>query len=234
MPLLLPVLPGVGSVTPVGALIDAVFARLPVAEALIVPVIVNVAVAPTARFTSELIDPLPDAAQLAPDAAAQVHVTPLTDAGSASVTVAPVTLDGPRFEATTVYVTEVPGTSVVTPSVFVTRRSDTPATASVSLALLSPGTSSVTPAAGEADAVFTSRPGPCGAEAARVAVRLYVREPPTATFTVSLMLPAPLAVHVDPDDATQVHVPPVNVLGRLSVTFAFVAADGPPFVTVMV
>ncbi len=46
--------------------------------------------------------PAPDAAQVAPPVPAQLHVAPVSWAGSVSVTVAPVTADGPALLATTV------------------------------------------------------------------------------------------------------------------------------------
>lgn len=91
-----------GSVTPEGAAIEAVLASDPVAAALTVPVMVNVAVAPTGRFSGVEIDPVPEAAQVAPPATAHVHVAPVKAAGNVSVTVAPVTPEGPALVATTV------------------------------------------------------------------------------------------------------------------------------------
>ncbi|MEO8264285.1 MAG: hypothetical protein ABI706_02120, partial [Ilumatobacteraceae bacterium] len=63
-----------------------------------------------------------------------------------SVTVAAVTADGPALLATTVYVTDVPGTSVNEPSVFVIDRSAVGFNASESAAELFAGVGSVTPA----------------------------------------------------------------------------------------
>ena len=95
-------LPGVGSVTPAGAAIVAVLTRLPVADALIVPVTVNVTEPPTGRLTVALMLPLPLAGQVAPPVAVQVQVTPVRAAGIVSVTVAAVTADGPVLVATIV------------------------------------------------------------------------------------------------------------------------------------
>lgn len=92
----------VASVTPEGTAIVAVLTREPVALGLMVPVTVKVAVPPTARFTSWLIEPLPLAVHDAPDDATHVHVAPVIDAGIESATVAPVTAEGPLFEATIV------------------------------------------------------------------------------------------------------------------------------------
>src|SRR6478735_1766671 len=117
-------LAGVGSVTEAGAATVAVFAKDPVAVAAIVPVTTNVVVPPGARVTVALRLPLPDAAgHVDPAEAAQVHVTPVTIAGTVSATVAPVAVDGPPFVATIVYDTGVPGTWPVAPSVLVIDRS---------------------------------------------------------------------------------------------------------------
>ncbi len=93
-------LPGVGSVTPPGTVMVAVFTREPVAVADTVPVTVKVAVPPTGRSTSAEMFPVPLAGQLAPPAVAQVHVTPVSSAGKASATVAPTTALGPALLAT--------------------------------------------------------------------------------------------------------------------------------------
>ena len=103
-------LPGVESVVPVGVAIDAVFASEPVAPEATVAVNVYVAVAPTVKLTVSEMLPAPLAPHDAPDDAAHVHVASERDDGSVSVTVAPVTSDGPLFVATTMYVTIWPGT----------------------------------------------------------------------------------------------------------------------------
>ena len=95
-------LPGVGSVTPAGAATVAVLTRLPVADALIVAVTVNVAEAPTGRSTVALMLPLPLAGQVAPPVAEHVHVVPVRAAGMMSATVAAVTAEGPVLVATIV------------------------------------------------------------------------------------------------------------------------------------
>jgi hypothetical protein len=64
--------------------------------------------------------PVPEGVQVAPADEAQVHEAAVSAAGTVSAMVAPVTAEGPMFVATTVYVTDVPGTSVVEPSVLVT------------------------------------------------------------------------------------------------------------------
>ncbi len=56
---------------------------------------------PTGTFTAlSAMLPVPDAVHDAPPAPAQVQVAPVSVAGSASVTVAPVTAEGPAFETT--------------------------------------------------------------------------------------------------------------------------------------
>ena len=74
-----------------------------------VPVSVKVALPPTSRLTVTLMLPLPEAGQLLPGVAAQVHVAPEIVAGRASATVAPVTSLGPLLDATIVYVIGLPG-----------------------------------------------------------------------------------------------------------------------------
>src|SRR5882672_6784800 len=88
-------------------------------------------------------DPLP--VQVPPPAPMHVHVTPVMPAGGVSDTVAPVTPFGPAFVATIVYVTGVPGTATVCPSVFVIERSAW-AVVSVSVAELLARFGSATPA----------------------------------------------------------------------------------------
>src|SRR5919197_976470 len=96
-----------GSLRPAGATTDAVFVIVP-EPAVTVPVAVNVAVPPTSRLMLALTLPLPLAGQLDPPDAAQVHVTPESCAGNASVTVAPVAAVGPALLTTMVYVSDVP------------------------------------------------------------------------------------------------------------------------------
>lgn len=95
-------LPGIGSVVPLGTVTVAVFASVPVAFAATVAVNVYVTVAPTAMFTVSEILPVPEAEHTAPADAAQVHVAPLSTLGNTSATVAPTTFDGPTFVATIV------------------------------------------------------------------------------------------------------------------------------------
>src|SRR5262245_58431634 len=82
-------------------------------------VTVYVTVLPTLMLIVPLIAPLPDAApQLAPALAAQVQLVNVMPLGGASATVAPITLLGPAFETTTVYVAVVPVAMLVALSVF--------------------------------------------------------------------------------------------------------------------
>ena len=87
---------------PGGAPIVAVLVSVPVADAANVPVSVNVAVPPDSRFTDALMLPVPAAGQLLPALAAHVHVTPVSVAGTVSITVAPTTAFGPLLVATIV------------------------------------------------------------------------------------------------------------------------------------
>jgi hypothetical protein len=224
-------LPGVGSVTEAGTATDAVFAKLPVAVVEMVEVSVNVAVPPGARVTEALMLPLPDAGHVEPAEAAQVQFVPDKMAGTVSVTVAAVTVDGPALEATIVYVTEVPGTSPAAPSVLVIERSAVGFNVSVSVAVLFAAVGSVTPAATATVTVFTSVPV---AAEAMVAVRVNVAVPLGSRSTVVLMFPRPDAGHVEPAEAVHVHVTPERVAGTVSVTVVATAADGPAFEATMV
>jgi hypothetical protein len=217
-------LPGVGSVTPPGTAIAAVLMRLPVADALIVAVTVNVAAAPTGRFNEALMLPLPLAGHEAPPLVEHVHVTPLNAAGIVSVTVAAVTADGPALLATIVYVTDVPGTSVATPSVLVITRSAVGTSVSVSVAELLAGVGSVAPPGRAMLAVFASDPV---AVDEIVPVTVNVAVPLDNRVTEALIEPEPEAGHVDPDDAAHVHVTPVSEAGIVSVTVAAVMVEGP-------
>ena len=91
------------SATPLGTPMVAVLTNVPVAEATTVAVRVKVAVPATGRFPDVEIEPEPEAAvQLPPAEATHVQVAPVRLAGSVSVTEAPVTTDGPLFDATIV------------------------------------------------------------------------------------------------------------------------------------
>src|SRR5262249_5351644 len=99
-------LPGSGSVVPAGGVTVAVFVSVPVAAGLTVAVTVKVTAPPTGRFTVVAMSPAPPAVpQVAvPAVVAQVHITFWRNAGpgNVSMTVAPTTLVGPRFETTIV------------------------------------------------------------------------------------------------------------------------------------
>src|SRR2546426_337996 len=95
-------LPEVGSVVPPGAATGAVFARDPVAEEFTVALMVNVAVPPARRLTEAEMSPEPEAGQLEPAEATHVQVMAWSFEEKVSVTVAPVTSEGPLFVTTTV------------------------------------------------------------------------------------------------------------------------------------
>ena len=67
----------------------------PVAAGLTVPVAVKTTVAPTGTVTAVLMSPLPDAGHAPPPVPVHVHATPVSVAGKASVTVAPLASLGP-------------------------------------------------------------------------------------------------------------------------------------------
>src|SRR5258706_260307 len=80
--------------------------------------------------------PDPEAVHVPPPAPTQVHVTPVSDAGKVSATVAPTALLGPLVAAMIVYVSDTPGTAVTLPSVFVMLRSNWEAPALGTLAAM--------------------------------------------------------------------------------------------------
>jgi hypothetical protein len=164
---------GVGSVTVAGGVTVAAFVTIPAAvDAATVPLIVYVTVAPTFRFAVvEIVFPPPDAApHAAPADATHVHVTPVSEAGTESVIVAPVTFDGPAFVTTTVYATAAPGKALGTLTVLVTPRSARGVTSSVSVAELFPLLTSVVPAGAVTEAVLINVAVPAAVDGFNVPV----------------------------------------------------------------
>src|SRR5690348_15922955 len=102
--------------------------------------------------------PDPEAVKLVPAVPVAVHVTPPNAAGKLSATLAPTASDGPPLLTTIVYVSAVPGTCDVLPSVFDTARSACGVSVSLSVAELLPGVGSVVPEATPAEAVFDNVP----------------------------------------------------------------------------
>ena len=217
-----------GSLTPAPTDTEAVFDNDPVAPGATTPATTNVVVPPTGRLTVALMLPTPaTAGQVAPPVVVQVHVAPERDAGNVSVIVEPGAAEGPAFEATMVYVTALPGTAEVIPSVLVIDRLALGFSVSVSVAELLTPFESLLPAGAEIVAVLDSE---VVAVDAMVAVTVKVTEPDTASVTAPLMLPVPDAAgHVEPLVAEHVHVAPVNVPGKVSATVAPVITDGPAF-----
>src|SRR5438270_493595 len=85
-----------GSVVPAGAVTEAVLSTGVLAVWETLTVAEKVTEVPAARLTSCEMLPLPEAAQEAPAPdGVQVHVAPVSEAGKVSVTVAPVTSEGP-------------------------------------------------------------------------------------------------------------------------------------------
>ncbi len=218
-------LPEAGSVTPAPTETVAVLASEPVAPGATVPLTTNVAVPPTGRSIDVLMLPLPDAGHTALPAAEHVHVAPVNAAGKVSVKLEAGAAEGPALDATIVYVAEVPGTSLVTPSVLVTERSARGVRVSVSVAELLAPVGSLPPTGAATVAVLTSEPV---AMAETVADTVNVAVPPIARFTLALMLPLPEgAGQLEPAEAAHVHVTPVSAAGNASVTVAPVTTDGP-------
>src|SRR4029077_17132722 len=76
------------------------------------------------RLTLSLIGPAPTGVQVPPPVTPHVHVTAVRLAGGVSVTMAPLTGEGPAaLDATIAYVMGCDGAAVVCPSVFVIARS---------------------------------------------------------------------------------------------------------------
>jgi hypothetical protein len=145
------------------------------------------------------------------------------------VTVAAVTAEGPAFDATIVYVTVPPWFTPVTPSVLVIARFAVGVmTVLLSVAVLLPA-GSFTPTGAAIVAVLEIVPEPLA-----VAVTVKVAVPPESSVTLALMFPLPLAGQLEPALAVQVQVAPVSAAGKLSVTVAPVAVDGPALDATMV
>jgi len=87
----------VGSDAPGGGATLAVFTSTPTAAGETVPVTVKVTVPPTGTVTLWVMGPLPAAVQTPPPVPAHVQVTPVSAAGTASVTTAPTALVGPAL-----------------------------------------------------------------------------------------------------------------------------------------
>src|SRR5215831_18938913 len=102
----------------------------------------------------------------------------------------------------------------------------------VSVALLLPGTGSVTPTGGCTVAVLLSAPVVL---AGTVPLTVNVTLVPVGSVTSALMLPLPEALpHPAPAPlGRQVQVKPARGAGNASWTCAFVTFDGPPLLTTM-
>src|SRR6187551_2435209 len=97
-------LPGTGSVTPIGGVTVAVLTSAPVVAAGTVPLTVKVALVPTGRLTSASMLPVPAALPHDAPAPLAVHVqpNPASAGGNASCTRALLTFDGPALLTTIV------------------------------------------------------------------------------------------------------------------------------------
>src|SRR5438093_4392181 len=178
------------------------------------------------------MSPTPAAVQEPPPVPMQLQVGAVSEAGTVSDTVAPVTGLGPALLATIVYVIACPGEAVDRPSVFVIERSAAGMIVSASVALLFPGFGSVIPLGVATVAVFDSVPE---ALISSVPVAVNVAVPPEKRLTVWLMFPEPLAApQVDPAEAVHVQVIPMRTAGKVSVTAAPVTPSGPASPTMIV
>ena len=165
------------------------------------------------------------------------HEPEVAPAGSGSVTMASVAVDGPVGLPTTIeYVTLLPGTvDVAAPSVLLIVRSARGVATPVAVAVLFSvfvSTGAPEPLGPATVAVLESVPVNDGDS---VAVIANVAMSPRSRFTVVLMLPVPVpAAHVDPVEGVQVHEMPVRPAGNVSVTEIAavpVRGNGPLFVT---
>src|SRR5262245_2422532 len=102
----------------------------------------------------------------------------------------------------------------------------------LSVALLFPGTGSVTPAGAVTVAVLVKAPVvPDGT----VPLTVNVAWVPAGSVTSALMLPVPDGVpHAAPALGVQVQVKPASGAGKVSCTCALVTSEGPTLVTTMV
>lgn len=93
-----------GSVHPPGTAAEAVLTSVPVAAGEIVPVTTRVALPPASRSSVVATLPEPEEAPHAPTAGGTAHVQEAAEMvpGRTSLTVAPETSEGPRFDTVTV------------------------------------------------------------------------------------------------------------------------------------
>jgi hypothetical protein len=222
---------GVGSIDPTGietvAVLDSVPAGAPDAT---VPETAKVALPPDASVTSSEMSPEPAAfVHEDPVEAAHVHVAPVNADGMVSLTKLSEMVEGPAFVTMIEYVSASPAAIDVRPSVFVTMRSAVGVTDVVSVAALSSGDVSATPAGAAIVAEFAITPD---AEAPTVATTVNDALPAGSSETAVLIaLPAPDPGHEEPTVAAQVHEMPVSDAGATSLNGAATTDDGPAFDT---
>jgi hypothetical protein len=193
-----------------------------------VTVIVTVAKPPSAIDPRLHVTVPADCVQLPWLGAAEPKVTL---AGSVSLSVTFVAVDGPRLLTVIVYVNVPPTVTGFGEPVFVTERSAVAMIVSLSVALLALF-GSFTPAGGVTVAVLLSVPV---ALRDNVPVAVNAAVPWSNRFTVVLMLPVPLdASQLEPVEAVQVQVTLVKLAGKLSFTVAPATPLGPAFETVIV
>jgi hypothetical protein len=224
---------GFESVTPFGGATEAVLITLPDAVLRTVAVRLKVAVPLTRRLTVVLMLPLPLAApQLEPFEATQVHEALVRFAGMVSLTGAFVTVLGPLFLTTILYVVLMPAMTVLTPFVFVIERSACGVSWLVSDAVSLFGFVSTAPLGISSLAVFVTVPV---ADGLTVPVSWKVAVPLTSKSTLVLIFPTPVAAeHADPVEAVHVHETLEKTAGGLSVTGIPKTALGPLFLTTIV
>src|SRR5262249_4720344 len=133
-------LPGLGSVTPLGGLTVAVLLSVPVSAGSIARVRSKLTLSPGARVPVGKLTGLVAASKRA----RFVAKTTVVPGGSRSLMLAPVTVLGPWLVTVIVYVMLVPGTTLSWLSLLVMDRSASGVSVSVSVALLLAGLGSVT------------------------------------------------------------------------------------------
>jgi len=155
------------STTPTGADTDTVFANEPVAAGDTTTVTVYVTEPPGDNVTVDDNGITPLAApHTPPTPATHDHEPDVAPTGNPSTIDAPDAVDGPTFDATTVYTTLVPGTAEPTPSDFVTDRSTVGWATEAAVAELLAGVSSGIDAGPATVAVFDNVPTNVGASRA--------------------------------------------------------------------
>ncbi len=150
---------GFVSTTPTGSVTVALLTTKPAAAESTSATTTTVTTPPTGKVAARETSPEPLAVpQVAPLVAEQLQVDPTISAGNRSVIWAPSAVDGPLLATVIVYVVDVPGTTVDTPSVLVIDRSTEGVRLSTSVDELSEVSGSTTPMGSATVTVLVSKP----------------------------------------------------------------------------